>query len=97
MNIVKPKTLSLDGDWEQIVNNVERHNARGRFEENLLRNKLKKDNNKLISLAFAAILCVVLGVVGFVASWLGGAAAVIFAFAACFRAGRICEKRGIGE
>lgn len=94
MNIVKPKTLSLEGDWEDIVNNAERHNARVRFEEKLFEKQLKKDEKKLIALAFGAILSVGLCVAGFVAPWLGVSVAAILVCAACFKAGQTWAKRG---
>ena len=83
--------LSLTGGWEQIVNNVERHNTRLRFEANLYRHKLTKKIGKVVELALGALLSVILGYTGLLAPWLAGAAAVLLVCSACFLGGRIWE------
>ena len=87
----QPTALDLTGGWESIVNNVERHNARLRFEAYLYQRKLKKKISKVVNIAIGAILSVALGLTGLMAPWLAGAAAVILVCVACFLAGRIRE------
>lgn len=87
----QPTTSDLAGGWENIVNNVERHNARLHFEAYLYQRKLKKRVSKVAKLALGAILSVGLGTAGLLAPWLAGGAAVILVCAACFLAGRIRE------
>ena len=88
----QPKALDLTGGWESIVNNVERHNARLRFDEYLHQRKLKKKIGQVAELAMGAILSVVLGTAGLLDPWLAGVAAVIFVCLACFHGGRVYEK-----
>lgn len=87
----QPTVLDLTGGWESIVNNVERHNARVRFEAKLFRLKMRKKINRMVDLALGAIISVALGVVGLLTPWVAGVAAVILVCAACFFAGRISE------
>ena len=87
----QPTALDLTGGWENIVNNVERHNARLRHEAKLYQHKLKKKISKVVNIAIGAILSVTLGLTGLMAPWLAGAAAVILVCIACFLAGRIRE------
>lgn len=94
MEKAKPTILSLDGEWEQICNNVERHNARVRFEEKLFQKQLKRENERLISLGLGAILAIGLGLVGFVIPWLSAATAALLTVTACVQYGRLYEKRG---
>lgn len=87
----QPATLDLTGGWEQIVNNVERYNARLRFDAYLYQRKLKKKISKVVNMALGAIVSVILGLTSLMAPWLAGGAAVILVCAACFLAGRIRE------
>ena len=87
----QPTALDLTGGWENIVNNVERHNTRLRFEANLYQLKLKKKISKVVKMALGAIASVTLGLTGLMAPWLAGGLAVILVCAACFLAGRIRE------
>lgn len=87
----RPVTLDLTGGWEDIVNNVERHNARVRFDAYLYQRKLKKKICKVVNMALGAIVSVILGLTGLMAPWLGGGSAVILVCVACFLAGRIRE------
>lgn len=93
----QPALLEIPNEWEKIVNNVERHNARARFEANLYQRKLKKKIGKVAELALGAILSVGLGAAGLLASWLAGAAAIVLICAACFHGGRIWEGFRKGE
>ena len=83
--------LSLTGGWENIVNNVERHNARIRFDAMLYRRKQKKKISKAVDLAIGAILSITLGFTGLLAPWVAGSAAFLLTCAACFLGGRIWE------
>lgn len=87
----QPTTLDLTGGWESIVNNVERHNARLRFEALMYQRRLKRKIGRVINMALGAIVSVTLGLTGLMAPWLAGGAAVILVCAACFLAGRIRE------
>lgn len=87
----QPTTLDLTGGWESIVNNVERHNARLRFEALLYQRRLKRKIGRVTNMALGAIVSVTLGLTGLMAPWLAGGAAVILVCAACFLAGRIRE------
>lgn len=87
----QPTLLNLNGSWENIVNNVERHNARLRFEQKLYQRKLKKKISRVAELALCAILSVVLGVAGILAPWFACSAAVLLACAACLFCGRVWE------
>lgn len=91
------KQLELPNDWGKIVNNVERHNARARFEANLYQHKLKKKIGKVAELALGAILSVGLGVAELLAPWLAGAAAIVLICAACFHGGRLWEGFRTGK
>lgn len=87
----KSVSLNLSGGWENIVNNVERHNARVRFEAKLLRVKMRKKINRMVEMALGAIISVALGVAGLLTPWVAGGSAIILVCVACFLAGRICE------
>ena len=51
-----PTTLDLTGGWENIVNNVERHNARLRFDAYLYQRKLKKKISKVVNIHRSKLL-----------------------------------------
>lgn len=87
----KPATLDLTGGWENIVNNVERHNARVRFEAKLFRRKMKQKINRMVDLALGAIISVALGVAGLLSSWVAVLGAMILVCIACFFGGQIWE------
>ncbi len=87
----QPTTLDLTGGWENIVNNVERHNARVRFEVNLYQHKLKRKIGRVVNTALGAILSVTLGLTGLLAPWLASVTAIICVCIACFLGGRIWE------
>lgn len=87
----KPIQLSLDGDWENIVNNVERHNARYRFEQIRKKNRLNKMLNKALCFAMIAAIAVLLSFTGLLSTWVAVGVTTIFLCAACFMGGRIYE------
>lgn len=89
----QPKTLDLTGGWENIVNNVDRHNAILRFESKLLHKKMQKRLAKTVSFAIWAILSVAMGFLGLLSPWISGSAAIGLICSACFLAGRIWEER----
>lgn len=87
--------LDLTGGWESIVNNVERHNARVRFEQGLRKRKQAKKLGRIVNLTLGAILCGVLGVTGLLAPWIAGFAAGVMVCIACFFGGQLyaaCHK-----
>lgn len=85
-------TIRLPAEWEGIVNNVERHNARCRFEKKLAKRKLHKQINKALFYATSAALAVVLEFTGLLAPWVAVAAAMVLVCMACFTAGKIAGK-----
>lgn len=86
------ETIRLPAEWEGIVNNVERHNARCRFEEKLARRKLHKQINKALLYAMGAAMALVLDFTGLLAAWVAVVAAMVLVCLACFTAGRIAGK-----
>lgn len=86
------KQLDLSGGWENIVNNVERHNARCRFERKMAKRKLHKQINKALCYAMGAALAMVLEFTGLLALWVAVAAALVLLCLACFTVGQIAGK-----
>ena len=87
-------TIRLPAEWEGIVNNVERHNARRQMEEKRARRKLQKQINKALFYAMGAALAITLECAGLLALWVAGLAAMILVCMACFTAGKIFGKLG---
>lgn len=83
--------LSLTGDWEAIVNNVERHNARVRFEILRQHNRRNKQINRILDRVLCAGLVIALDIAGLLASWIAVPTAIILICIACFLAGRLWE------
>lgn len=93
----QPTVVGIPNEWEKIVNNVERHNARVRFDANLYQRKLKKKVSKVAELGLGAILSVGLGAAGLLAPWLAGAMSIVLVCVACFHGGRLWEGFRKGE
>ena len=85
-------TIRLPAEWEGIVNNVERHNARCRFEEKLARRKLHKQIKKALLYAMGAALAMALEFAGMFSFWVAVPAAIVLVCMACFNAGYIVGK-----
>ena len=85
-------TIRLPAEWEGIVNNVERHNARCRFEAKLAKRKIHKQINKALFCAMGAALAMVLEFTGLLAPWVAVTAALVLLCMTCFMAGRIAGK-----
>lgn len=85
-------TIRLPADWEGIVNNVERHNARCRFEAKLAKRKLHKQINKALLYAVGAALAMALEFAGLLAAPVAVAAALVLLCMTCFVAGRIAGR-----
>lgn len=85
----QPKALDLTGGWEQIVNNVDRHNARMNFEAKLRRRKLQKKVGTITELALGAVLSVTLGLTGLLNPWISWNATAILVCSVCFLGGRL--------
>ena len=85
-------TIRLPAEWEGIVNNVERRNARCRFEAKLAKRKLHKQINKALLYAIGAALAMVLEFTGLLAPWVAVAAALVLLCMTCFMVGRIAGK-----
>lgn len=88
----QPKALDLTGGWENIVNSVERHNARARFEVRRQQYRRNKRINKILDLAIGAAFVTILDLVGLLASWIAIPGAVILVCIACFFGGRLWEE-----
>ena len=87
-------TIRLPAEWEGIVNNVERHNARRQMEEKRARRKLQKQINKALFYAMGAALAITLECAGLLVLWVAVLAAIILVCMACFTAGKIFGKLG---
>ena len=85
-------TIRLPAEWEGIVNNVERHNARCRFEEKLAKRKFHKQINKALMYAIGAAMAMVLECTGLFSIWVAIPAALLLVCMACFTAGQIVGK-----
>ena len=87
----QPKALDLTGGWEQIVNNVERHNARVRFEIRRQQYRRNKRISKILNHVLGAALVMGLDLAGLLSSWIAVPGAVILTCIACFFGGRLWE------
>lgn len=88
----KPIALNLIDEWEGIVNNVERHNARCRFEYIRKQNKLHQMINKALCFAMIAALALILNTAELLITWVAVAISLPCLCAACFISGRFWEK-----
>ena len=88
----QPTTLDLTGGWEQIVNDVERHNARVRFEIRRQQYRLNKRINKILNYALGAAAVSALDFGGLLSPWVAIPGAVILVCIACFFGGRLWEE-----
>ena len=82
---------SLTGGWEDIVNNVERHNARVQFEIRRQQYRRNKRIGKILNHVLGAALVMGLDLAGLLASWVAVPGAVILVCIACFFGGRLWE------
>ena len=85
-------TIRLPEEWEGIVNNVERHNARCRFEKKLAKRKLQKKINKALLYAMGAAMAMALEFAGLLALQVAVPAALALVCMSCFTAVRILGK-----
>ena len=90
--MVKEATLDIPAEWESIVNNVERHNARCQFEKKLEKRKLHKQINKALFYAIGAAFAMALELAGLLALQVAVPAAVLLVCIACFISGGIYQK-----
>lgn len=86
------RKLDLTGGWERIVNDVSRHNARVRRDEEQKAQEKVKMIRTIIHLALGAICTVALACADLVAHWVAVPAAVVLVCIACFIGGRLHEK-----
>ena len=84
--------LNLTGEWEDIVNNVARHNARCRFEQIRKRNKLNKMLNQALCWAMTAALATILSFTGLLSVWVAACITIPCLGATCFIGGRIWDR-----
>lgn len=88
----QPTALDLTGGWENIVNNVERHNARLRFEIRRQQYRRNKRINKILNYVLGAALVMGLDLAGLLSPWIAVPGAVILVCIACFFGGRLWEE-----
>ena len=86
--------IEIPAEWEGIVNNVARHNARRQMEEKRARHKLQKQINMALFYAMGAALAITLECAGLLVLWVAVLAAIILVCMACFTAGKIFGKLG---
>lgn len=84
--------LTLTGGWEEIVNNVERHNARVRFEIRKQQYRRNKRISKILNHVLGAALVMGLDLAGLLSSWIAVPGAVILTCIAFFFGGRLWEE-----
>lgn len=89
------KKLDLSGGWEDIVNNVERHNARAKWEARRQFRRLNKLKQGIVNLSLGALLAVLLGFTGLMEPWVAGVVAVALVCVASAIAGRLWEACSI--
>lgn len=85
-------TIRLPEEWEGIVNNVQRHNARCQFEKKLAKRKLHKQINKALLYAMGAAMAMALEFAGLLAPQVAVYAALALVCMSCFTAGKILGK-----
>ena len=88
----QPTALDLTGEWENIVNNVERHSARARFEFRRQQHRFNKRISKIINYLLGAVLVMGLDLAGLLASWVAVPGVVILLCAIFFFGGRLWEE-----
>lgn len=88
----KPIALNLTGEWEGIVNNVDRHNKRCRYEQAKKESKLHQIIDKALCFAMIAALVLILNVFELLTTWVAMAIMLPCLCAACFFGGRFWEK-----
>lgn len=88
----KPITLNLTGEWEDIVNNVDKHNKRCRYEQAKKESKLHQMINKALCFAVIAALSLILNVAELLTTWVALAIMLPCICAACFIGGRFWEN-----
>lgn len=89
--MTKPILLNLTGDWENIVNNVDRHNKRCRRDQAKRESELHKMLNKALCFAMVAALATALRFCNLLSDWVAVAVALPCLCAACFIGGRLYE------
>lgn len=89
------ETTALEhvGEWENIVNYAEQHNARCQFEQKRANSKLQKLLNKAFIYAMAAVLAMTMARVGWLTSWVAVVAAIVLSCMACYAAGKFVATR----
>lgn len=88
----QPTVLHRTGGWEAIINNVERHNARARFEMHKRQRRRDKRISKILNHVLGASAIMALDLAGLLASWVAVPGAVILVCIACFFTGRLWEE-----
>ena len=87
----KPITLNLTGEWEDIVNNTEKHNRRCRYEQAKKESKLHQMINKALCFAMIAALALILNVAELLTTVVAVAVALPCLCTTCFIGGRFYE------
>ena len=85
--------LTLEGEWEHIVNDVERHNARVRLETALLQRRFRRQLNSIVNYVLVAVAVLALNFAGLLNFFVAMPIAIISICIACFFAGRLWGQR----
>lgn len=89
---MKDRELNLTGGWEEIVNNVDRHNARVQLDRQRAKRRRSRMIGRCVDLALGAVVCMALSAAQLLAGWLAVPAAVVLLCGASVMAGRVWEK-----
>ena len=86
------RPLNTNDGWEQIVNDVERHNAKVRFHAKREENKRNRLIGEAINLLLCALVSTTLGVTGWLVPWVAVVSSALFLCVACFVCGMVVGR-----
>ncbi len=87
----KGTELNLFSDWEGIVNDVDRHNARIRIDAKIAQRRRNRMIGKSVNFAIGAAACMAFGAADLLADWLAVLATVALLCSSSVIAGRVWE------
>lgn len=93
----KEKELNLTGGWEEIVNDVERHNARVRFDAKVAKRRRNRMIGRSVDFALGTVVCIALGAANLLVDWLAVPGAVVCLCIAAVITGRVFEQSRRGK
>ncbi len=86
------KPLNTTDGWEDLVNDVDRHNASVRIHAKIAERRRNRMIGKSINLALGAAAAAVFGATHIIAGWLAALLAILLLCGACVIAGRVFEQ-----